>query len=116
MASVQSYRERVGWGFGLLRLAWMLPVIAVGMAVLQVALRLIEMLVRSGSPVLMVAAGVAGVVLVGAALRSRAGRAFLNRPRIWWLRALGVFSCAVALGLAAGLLWALKSGALGARH
>jgi hypothetical protein len=77
--AVQSYRDRVGWGFGLLRLAWMLPGWVTLMAVYLVALRLIMLLVRSGSVVLMAAAGAAGVALV-AAWRSRGIRAFLNRP------------------------------------
>ncbi|MGO9462925.1 MAG: serine/threonine-protein kinase [Isosphaeraceae bacterium] len=78
--AVRSYRDRA-WGFGLLRIAWMLPVWVTLMAVSLLALRVIWLLVRSGSVVLMAAAGAAGAVLVGAAWRSRGVRAFLNRPR-----------------------------------
>jgi hypothetical protein len=74
--AVRSYRDRFGWGFGLLRIAWMLPVWVTLMAVFLLALRVIGLLVRSGSVVLMAAAGAA---LVGAAWRSRGVRAFLNR-------------------------------------
>jgi hypothetical protein len=72
----RSYRDRFGWGFGLLRIAWLLPVWVTIMAVFLMALRVIVLLVRSGSVVLMAAAGAA---LVAAAWRSRGVRAFLNR-------------------------------------
>jgi hypothetical protein len=85
------------------------------MAVLLGAVRFIEVIVRSGSVVLMAAAGAAGVALVGAAWRSRDVRAFLNRPRVWWRRMLVALSCGLAVGLAVLLLWALKSGGFGAR-
>jgi hypothetical protein len=92
-------------------LAWMLPVWVALMAVFLLALRLVGLLVRSGSLVLMAAAG---VVIVGAAWRLRGVRAHLNRPRVWWMRMLVVFSCGLVAGLAV-LFWALKSGGLGAR-
>jgi predicted Ser/Thr protein kinase len=113
--AVQSFRDRVGWGFGLLRLAWMLPGLVTGMAVGLLALRLIQLLVRSGSVVLMAAAGAAGVVLVGAAWKSRSVRAFLNRPKAWWTRMLVVFICVLGVSLAAWLLWTLKFGGFGTR-
>jgi Protein kinase domain len=57
--AVRSYRDRFGWGFGLLRIACMLPVWVTVMAVFLVALRVIELLVRSGSVMLTAAAGAA---------------------------------------------------------
>jgi hypothetical protein len=76
--AVRAYRDRVGWGFGLARIAWLLPVLVTSTAVFLVAARLIEVLVRSGSVVLMAAAGAAGVALVGAAWRSRPVRTSLQ--------------------------------------
>jgi hypothetical protein len=105
---VQSFRDRVGWGFGLLRIAWMLPVLLIMMPVSLLALRLYFLVVESGSVVLMAVAGVAGVALVGAAWRSRGVRAFLSRPRAWWTRMLVVFVCALAATLAVRLLSFLK--------
>jgi hypothetical protein len=113
--AVRSYRDRFGWGFGLLRIAWMLPVWVTLMAVFLLALRVIGLLVRSGSVVLMAAAGAAGAALVGAAWRSRGVRAFLNRPRAWWTRMLVVFGCGLVVGLAAFLIWGLKFGGFGTR-
>jgi predicted Ser/Thr protein kinase len=106
---VQSFRDRVGWGFGLLRIAWMLPVLLIMMPVALLALRLYILVVRSESVVLMAALGVVGALLVWAAWRSRGVRAFLNRPRAWWTRMLVVFVCAlVATTLVALLLLFLK--------
>jgi hypothetical protein len=106
---VQSFRDRVGWGFGLLRIAWMAPVFVLGMAVILLAQRLYVVVVRSESVVLMAALGVVGALLVWAAWRSRGVRAFLNRPRAWWTRMLVVFVCAlVATTLVALLLLFLK--------
>jgi predicted Ser/Thr protein kinase len=113
--AVQSFRDRVGWGFGLLRLAWMLPVMVTWIAVVFGAIRLYRVVVRSGSVVLMVVAGAAGVALVVAACRSRGVRAVLNRPRAWWARMLVVFICGWAVGVAALLLWAWKFGGFGTR-
>jgi predicted Ser/Thr protein kinase len=114
--AVRAYRDRVGWGFGLARIAWLLPVLVTSIAVSLVAARLIEVLARSGSVALMAAAGAAGVALVGAAWRSRGVRAFLSRPRAWWTRMLVVISCALVVGLAAvWLLWAWKFGGFGPR-
>ncbi len=70
--AVRAYRDRVGWVFCLVRIAWLLPVLVTGMAVCFVALRLIGLLVRNGSVVLMAAYAAAGVALAGAAWRSRA--------------------------------------------
>ena len=90
--AVQSYRDRVGWGLFLVHLAWGLLGGLTIMAVCFVALRLIGMVVESGSLVLMAAAGAAGVALVWAAWRSRPVRTCLqilkNRPRVWWMRML----------------------------
>ena len=80
------------------------------MAVILLALRLLELVVRSGSVVLLAVAGAVGVALVGAAWRSRGIRAFLSRPTAWWTRTLVVFVCGLAAALAALLLWTLKSG------
>jgi predicted Ser/Thr protein kinase len=110
--AVRTYRDRVGWGFGLLRIAWMLPVWVTLMAVYFLAIRVLGLLVRSGSVVLLAAAGAA---LVGAAWRSRGVRAFLNRPRAWWTRLLVVFGCGLVVGLAAFLIWGLKFGGFGTR-
>jgi hypothetical protein len=112
---VQSFRDRVGWGFRLLRIAWGVPGWLIVMAVMLLALRLFELVVRSGSVVLQAAAGVVGLALLGAAWRSRGIRAFLNRPKAWWTRFLVVFCCALAAGLAFLLVWALKFGGPGAR-
>jgi hypothetical protein len=115
--AVQAYRDRDGWGFYLLRLAWMAPGWVTVMAVFFMVLRLFMLLVGSGSPILMAAAVVVGVALVElvvAALRSRGARMFLNRPRAWWMRMLVIQGCALAAGLAI-LHWALYSGRLGAR-
>jgi hypothetical protein len=93
----------------------MLPVWVTFMAVYFSAVRLIGLLVGSGSVVLMAATGAAGVALVAAAGRSRGVRAFLNRPRAWWTRMLVVISCGLLVGLAAFLIWGLKFGGFGAR-
>jgi predicted Ser/Thr protein kinase len=111
--AVRAYRDRVGCGFGLARIAWLLPVWVTVIAVLYLALRLVMVIVRSGSVVLMAAAGVAGVALVGAAWRSRGVRAFRNRPRAWWARMLVVILCGMVVGLAAFLFWAWKIGTSG---
>jgi predicted Ser/Thr protein kinase len=113
--AVRAYRDRVGWVFCLVRIAWLLPVWVTVMAVSFVAMRLIEVLVRSGSVALMAVAGAAGVALVAAAWRSRGVRDFLNRPRARWARMLVVISCGLVVGLAAFLLWGLKFGGFAAR-
>ncbi len=81
------------------------------MAVYFAAVRLIGMVVESGSLVVMAAAAAAGVVLVWAAWRSLPVRASLqvlkDRPRAWWMRMLVIFICAQVVGLAAFLLWVL---------
>jgi predicted Ser/Thr protein kinase len=105
--AVRAYRDRVGWGFGLARIAWLLPVLVTLIVVYLVAARLIEVLVRSGSVVLVAAAAAAGVALVGVAWRSRGVRAFRNRPRAWWTRLLVAISCALVVGLAAA--WLLRA-------
>jgi tRNA A-37 threonylcarbamoyl transferase component Bud32 len=115
VVGVQSYRDRTGWGFFLLKVAWVLPVWVTAMAVLFVTLRLIGLLVLSGSVVLMAAAGVVGIAVVRAAWRSRAVRAYRNRPRVWWMRSLVIFSCGLVVGLAVALVWVLKFGGLWAR-
>ncbi len=102
--AVQSFRDRVGWGFGLLRIAWMLPVLLIMMPVSLLALRLYFLVVDSDSVVLMAVAGAVGVALVGVAWRSRGVRAFLSRPRAWWTRMLVVFVCALAVSLVVRLL------------
>src|SRR5262249_40270061 len=108
---VQSFRDRVGWGFGLLRIAWGLPGSLIAMAVILLGLRLFEVVVQSGSVVLMAVAGAIGVALVWAAWRSRVIRAFLNRPAAFWSRMLVVVVCAAAAPFAILLIWALlKSG------
>jgi predicted Ser/Thr protein kinase len=112
---VQSFRDRVGWGFGLLRIAWMVPVLVLVSAVILLALRLIEFVVESESVVLMAVAGAGGVALLVAAWRSRGIRAFLNRPRAWWTRMLVVVAVGMAAALAALFIWGLKSGGLGPR-
>jgi hypothetical protein len=113
--AVQSYRDRVGWGFAVLRIAWMLPVFVTVMAVYLLAVRLIGLIVDSGSVVLMAAAGVVGIAIVVALWKSRGVRAFLNRPRAWWMRMLVVFICSLVVGLAAFLIVAWKSGAFATR-
>ena len=117
---VHSYRDRVGWGIFLVHVAWMLPTFVTFMAVYFMALRLLEMVVESGSLVLMAAAGAAGVALVWAAWRSRPVRVALqilkNRPRAWWMRMLVIFCCTQVVGWAAIVLWVLmKHGGLGTR-
>jgi hypothetical protein len=116
---VQSYRDRVGWALFLLHVAWMLPTWLTFMAVYFVAVWLIEEVVSSGSVVLMAGAGAAGVALVWAAWRSRPVRTAVqilkNRPRVWWMRMLVIFSCSVVVGLVFFLLAALKYVRLGAR-
>jgi serine/threonine protein kinase len=113
--AVQSLRDRVGWGFGLLRIAWMVPVLLIVMPVMLLALRLYFLVVRSDSVVLQVAAGVVGALLLWAAWRSRGIRAFLNRPKAFWTRMLVVFVCALATALAFLLFGALRFGGPGAR-
>ncbi|HVS34169.1 MAG TPA: serine/threonine-protein kinase [Gemmataceae bacterium] len=116
--AVQSYRDRVGWGLFLVHLAWGLLGGLTIMAVCFAALRLVRVVVSSGSVVVMAAAGAAGVAIVWAAWRSRPVRTCLqilkNRPRVWWIRMLVIQGCALAAGLAI-LLWALYFGRLGAR-
>jgi hypothetical protein len=116
---VQSYRDRVGWGYFLLSVAWVLPIWVTWMAVFLGAIRLTVEVMHSGSLVLMAAAGAAGVALVWAAWRSRPVRAYLqilkNRPRVWWMRFLVIFICGLVVGLVVFLLWALRYGGLGAR-
>jgi predicted Ser/Thr protein kinase len=118
--AVQSYRDRVGWALFLLHVAWMLPTLLTFMALYCGAVWLIEEVVSSGSVVLKTAAGAAGIALVWAAWRSLPVQAALkilkNRPRVWWMRMLVIWCCAMVVGLAASVLWALvKSGGLGAR-
>jgi hypothetical protein len=113
--AVQSYRDRVGWGFAVLRIAWMLPVFVTVMALYMLAVRLIGLIVDSGSVVLMAAAGAVGIAMVVALWKSRGVRAFLNRPRAWWMRMLVVFICSLVVGLAAFLIWAWKFGVIRTR-
>jgi hypothetical protein len=87
----------------------MLPVWVTIMAVYLGAVRHIGMLVDSGSFILMAATGAVGIALVWAAWKSRDVRAFLNRPRAWWMWMLVVASCTLVVGLA-WLLWDLKFG------
>jgi predicted Ser/Thr protein kinase len=117
---VNSYRDRVGWGLFLVHVAWMLPTFVTIMAVSFMAVRLLEMVVESGSLVLMAAAGAAGVALVRAAWRSRPVRVAVqilkNRPRVWWMRILVIVCCVTVVQLAALVLWVLvKHDGLGAR-
>jgi hypothetical protein len=117
VVAVQAYRDRVGWGYFLLCVAWVVPVWLTCMAVFLAALRLLAVLVDSGSLVIMAAGGAAGVGLLWAAWRSRGVGAFLqslrNRPRVWWMRTLVVFGCSMAVGMVALVLWAWKFGNLG---
>src|SRR5262249_49544969 len=109
-----------GWGIFLVHVAWMLPTMVTVMAVCFMAVRLLEMVVESGSLVLMAAAGAAGVAPVWAALGARPPRGAppipKNRPRVWWMRTLVIVCCAMVVQLAAFVLWVLvKHGGLGAR-
>jgi tRNA A-37 threonylcarbamoyl transferase component Bud32 len=118
VVGVQAYRDRVGWGHFLIHVAWMLPGSVAIMAIFLMAVRLLRILVSSGSLVLMAASAAAGVALLWAAWRSRGVRAYLQvlraRPRVWWLRMLVVFIFAMAVGLALSV-WAKKSGGIGPR-
>jgi predicted Ser/Thr protein kinase len=113
--AVQSFRDRVGWGFGLLRFAWALPGFVTMLPVGLLTVRLVVVVVDSGSVVLMAAAGTACVALVVAAWKSQVVRALRNRPRAWWARMLVVILCGTVAGLAASLLWAWKIGGFGTR-
>jgi hypothetical protein len=118
--AVQSYRDRVGWTLFLLHVAWMLPTMVTFMAIYCVAVWIIEEVVYSGSVILTVAAGAAGVALVWAAWRSRpvqtAIQILKNRPRVWWMRMLVIQCCVVVVFvLVTCLLAILKHGGPAAR-
>jgi serine/threonine protein kinase len=97
MVTALSYRDRLGWTFNLLRLAWILPSALTMMAILYVVFRLIELLVRSGSTALMTAATVAALA---AAWYFRRLPSRINRPKIWWTRLVAVMLCGIVGSLA----------------
>jgi hypothetical protein len=71
--------------------------------------------IRPKRVVLMAFTGAVGVALLWAVWRSRGVRAFLNRPRAWWMRMLVVFVFAMAATLAILLVGALKFGGVTGR-
>jgi tRNA A-37 threonylcarbamoyl transferase component Bud32 len=97
MVTALSYRDRLGWRFNLLRLAWILPAGVTVIAALYLAIRLIALLVHSGSIALMTAAGVA---FVAAAWSLRRLPSRINRPKIWWRRTIIVICCGFVGSLA----------------
>jgi serine/threonine protein kinase len=99
-AVILSCREQVGWGFGFLRTAWVLPACMIGVVICLLGFRLLF----SGPVPAAIGAGIA-LILAALVARTPSGRDYIRQIKIeWWYRRHTLIPLMIIISLAAAVI------------